>query len=40
MSNDIGDVCRFLGLDGVTSFTNHRFLREMPTVQVKDGERS
>lgn len=36
-SNDIGDVCRYLGLDGVTNYTGHRMRRQVPTMQRKDG---
>lgn len=34
-SFDIGDVCRFLGLDGVTQLENHRSRRRIPTTRIE-----
>jgi hypothetical protein len=36
-SFDIGDVCRFLGLDGVTQFENHRPRPRAPTIRIEYG---
>jgi hypothetical protein len=38
MSNDIGDVCRFLGRDGVTGYDGRRPGRKVDSVRlVRDG---